>query len=142
MRPNINYNLINQGTSEATDHRDYNEVSTGQAVNTVKPPVKKLTNLKINQEVFKKSVEFFKRIRESTHLSSLTQVAQSCPEFQTHLEALNQIEKNLKEYKYAATHQMQQDFLKMMRELVKAAHSDVSFHGKVLEFHIYAESLV
>lgn len=70
MRPNINYTNLNQGTGEVSANMDYNEVS-GQAAATGNKPQAKKMNLKVNQDVFKKCIEFFKRIRESPFLTGL-----------------------------------------------------------------------
>lgn len=89
--------------------------------------------------MFKKCAEFFKRIRESPFLTGLHQIAQVSPEFAAQLEVLNQIEKNLKDYKYATTHMMSQEFLKMISGLVERSTADVAIHKKVVDFHVYAD---
>lgn len=52
---------------------------------------------------------------------------------------MNQIEKNLKEYKYATTHEMSKEFLKMISGLVERSTADVAYHKKVVDFHVYAD---
>lgn len=74
---------------------DYSEVSAGKS--------KKPMSLKINTEVFKKCLDFFKKIRESSQFESLQAAASSSPEFAAHFETLNQIEHNLQDNKYATT---------------------------------------
>ncbi len=60
VRPNVNYTNLAQGTGEASVNLDYSEVSAGKG--------KKPLSLKINTEVFKKCLDFFKKIRESSEL--------------------------------------------------------------------------
>lgn len=52
-RPNINYTNLATGTGEVSEPQ-------GKEI-----PPKKLTGLKVNQEIFKKCVEFLKKLRES-----------------------------------------------------------------------------
>jgi hypothetical protein len=60
-------------------------------------------SLKINTEVFKKCLDFFKKIRESPQLAALKATAMTTPEFAAHFETLNQIEHNLQDNKYSTT---------------------------------------
>lgn len=58
--------------------------------------MRKPANLKV--EVYKKALELFKKIRESSSWQQLEQMSQDAPEQKQVLEQLNNTEKKLREY--------------------------------------------
>jgi len=79
-------------------------------------PAKKPSNL--NTVIHRKSLELFKRIRDSQQWQVLEQIGQY-PEFKQAFESLNTIERNVRDYKYASTHQMSNDLFKWIQVLIK-----------------------
>ncbi len=136
VRPNINYTTLAAGTGEISANMDYNEVSQA---NAVKNQQGKKQGLKINTDVYKKCGDFLKKIRESNQLLVLYAASQQIQEFAQHLESLNQFERNLQDKQYQTTHQLSNDFLKLIQNLIKAGGTDKMLHEKVLEFQIFEE---
>lgn len=81
VRPNINYTNLAQGTGEVSGSIDYREPQG-------KVPTKKLTGLKVNQEVFKKCLDFFHKIQEATQYRDLITAGQAHIDFMKNMEVL------------------------------------------------------
>jgi hypothetical protein len=102
----------------------------------MKLAAKKGQNIKVNQEVFKKCSEFWRRLLPSPQLECL-----NTPLLESSLEQVATLEKNFKDLKYATTTEMSSHLRLIILAMTRAAAASVDLYKSVVEFNIYADSL-
>lgn len=65
VRNNVNYTVLAAGTGDLVSNLDNNEASSGAKNGRNSGVSKKIPGLKVNNDVYKKCLEFFKKLRES-----------------------------------------------------------------------------
>ena len=147
--------LVKQTSASRTSARnkqtvDYNDLGSGKNLDyndlavagkgTGKPK-----NVKVNQEVMKRCVDFFKMIRDSSYwmqlLAASNTVAQPT-EYKKQLDELEAIDKNCQALKYPNTSAIQVEIMKLLLKIGLQLGANLEMRQKVDEFTNYIEKLM
>jgi len=123
-------------SNRARPNIDYNVLATGKATEMFvheKLPAKK--GQKLDNDVFKKCAEFWRRVHSSTQLKTLLRSP-----IATLAEEICIPQKNFRDLRYGSTAEMSSDISKFILNLTRAASTNADLYKSVVEFNIYVDS--